>query len=113
MIDLLRAEWTKLRTVRGWVFGIAIVVSLVVAASIIVAGLAIGAIAVPIHEHILQANDTVFYPISTELGPHVDAGTLTLFAATAFLLVLGLFFLCAWTAFTVMLAGLLVHRREA
>lgn len=113
MINALRTAWTKPRTVRGLVFAIVAAVALMVAAIAFIAGLAIGAIAVPLHEHILRASDTVSYPISTERRPHVDAGTLALVAAAAFTLALGLLFFCLWTAFILMLASVLSRRRGA
>ncbi len=113
MIDVLRAEWTKLRGVVGPVLAISLVVALVFGVGAFVAGLGVGAVALPLHEHMLRANDTVFYPISTERGPQLNAGTMALLATAAVTFALGLLFLIVWTAATLMLANTLLRRRPA
>ncbi len=112
MIDFLRAEWTRLRTVRWWLGGV-LAMTVVGLAIAFFAGLAIGAAAFPLHEHLLSASDTYFYPLGTERGPQVDAGTLALLTSVACSLALGLLFLCVWTTFTVVLASVFVRRRDA
>ncbi len=113
MIDVLHAQWTKHRSVLGPVLAIVMVVALVVGAGAFAAGLGVGAVAFPLHEHMLRATDTAFYPISTERGPSVDAGTMALLTAASITFVLGLLFLCIWTAFTFVLASVLLRRRAA
>jgi len=113
MIDVLRAEWSKLRGVVGPVVAISLVVALVFGVGTFVVGLGVGAVALPLHEHMLQASDTVFYPISTERGPQLDAGTMAFLTAAAVTFALGLIFLIVWTAATLVLANLLLRRRAA
>lgn len=113
MIDLLRGEWTKLRTVRWWL-AVIIAAAAVTAAIAFLAGLALGAIAFPLHGHMLRSNGTAFYPLGTERGPHVQMGTLALFlGAGSFLVALGVIILCFWTLITLVLANLLARRRNA
>jgi len=111
MIDVLRAAWTRLRSARVSLFSVVVVAALAVSAVAFVAGLGVGAVAIPLHEHMLRASDTRFYPISTERGPSVGAGTMALLTAVMFTLALGLLFLCVWTAITVVLASALARRR--
>ncbi len=114
MIEFVRTEWTKLRTDLVPVIVIALVVALLVGASAFVAGLGIGAFASPLHEHMLQANGTTFYPLGTERGPHIPGGTLALLiVAGACVLTLGLVFLCIWTALIAMPAAVMARRRGA
>ncbi len=113
MIDVLRVQWTRLSSALGPMITIIMVVTLVVGAGAFAAGLGLGAVAFPLHEHMLRATDTTFYPISTERGPQVDAGTMALLTAATVTFVLGLLFLSVWTAFTLVLATALLRRRAA
>lgn len=113
MIDLLRAEWTKLCSVRWWLAAI-IVAATATAAIAFLGGLALGAATVPFHAHMLQTSGTAFYPLGTERGPHIQLGTLAvLLGAGSFLVAAGVIVLCFWALITLVLANLLARRRNA
>lgn len=112
MINAFRTTWTKSHTVRGWVFGVVAAAALVTTAIVFIAGLAVSAVAGPLGEHILRSNGALFDPARALTGARVETGAATLLAVVA-VLALGVLLLLAWTALTLVLARLLLRRRDA
>ncbi len=96
-LQLLHAEWTKFRTVLGWVTGMVVAALLVVLVALLagvssdqravtfVAGLAGTVLAAPLGERLSRANGVYMFPVTSSTELRVALGTAALLAIASIL----------------------------